>query len=287
MRVPGSRLWAALLHQRTVNAVFCSKSQRFRYKDFLEDTLLVYDYAAVLCALSSARTYDMQLLTLYFGALPSRRAAKRHLRQQAGPPLNEPGLTPERMDGVVNFYKRLGYHLPFFYIAHDASACLPRVRYDLATNTIVGLMVSDDELPSTVVTAPDTYEELLDLIERRGIGTQVELYCLKPAHPTLPTYILACFLQTATPNAAHVQRRLETIKSYLKNCDGLVLLGYSADGAPAHLKAMENHQQARVSLTYVLTFTLHSLCIAYSYFIYFVLFCFIYFLCVISVSSVH
>lgn len=242
IRLPGNRLLAAILYQRTVNGIFCSNSKRFRYKDFPEDCLLVYDFAAVLCALSSARLYEFQLQSLYFGGLPSRAAAKRYLHLQAGPPLCEPGLTPERLDGIVAFYERLGYKERVFYIAHDATACLPRLRYNTANNTLVGIAVSDEDLPRTAFCAPDTYDELLDLLQQHDLGTQVELYCLKPGSNSLPAYIVALFLQISTPTAGNVQRRLQTIVSYLASHHGIAVLGYSADGAPAHLKAMHDLQ---------------------------------------------
>ena len=180
--------------------------------------------------------------------MPSRAAAKRYLHLQAGPPLCEPGLTPERLDGIVDFYERLGYKGRVFYIAHDATACLPRLRYVSANNTLVGIAVSDDDLPRTVFCAPDTYDEILDLVQRHDLATQVELYCLKPSCHSVPPYIVALFLQLSTPSADNVQRRLRTIVSYLASRHGIAVLGYSADGAPPHLKAMESLQFVRLPL---------------------------------------
>ena len=149
------------------------------------------------------------------GTIPSRATILKHAFDMAGPPLLETGFLMSRFQHVAEFFKRIGYPLPFVTLSSDATALIPRLYWRACDDVIVGFAVPDEELPLADIRAGRSLEDLLPRLRRYGIATQVDVLLVNPLLPGFPSVILAVFSQKSSPDADGVARRWAIASRYL------------------------------------------------------------------------
>jgi hypothetical protein len=121
-------------------------------------------------------THRFLYQTLMRGAIPCFRSTLNHARRHTLP-LAEIGYTERRMKYAVEFYKRIGYHLPFFLISSDATALRPELVWCWRN-----CRISSSALPSPTYELLPTVDLRVEqkplsavraLLEKHGMGTQV------------------------------------------------------------------------------------------------------------------
>lgn len=134
-------------------------------------------------------------------------------------------------------FTRLATPLDLFLIVNDATALLPALGYNVATDEVNGLAVSDEDLPTFDGRAGGSLEEFLLRHKDKNLATQVEVYLLVPLAPRIPPYVLGAFAQAGPQTAETVQQRLALARAGVEK-HGSLVLGWAADGASAHSKLM-------------------------------------------------
>ncbi len=207
-----------------------SNPRSWRY----DDAHLV-DLAIVYYDTMGRRGYDTLRRTLLPGVLPTYETLRHHPRFQLLPITNV-GYEIDRLRQIPDYYRRLGYTLPFFAISEDATVVRPGLVLRAADNLIFGFI-------GAAPVCPSTYEDLLRLVQERQLADQISVVLLNPLVSLFPSFVLAVFAQHAGVDADVTARRIAAGIDLLAQL-GIVAFSHGADGAAANV----SYQKRRLGL---------------------------------------
>ena len=162
---------------------------------------------------------------------------RRRIKEIVGEPLRGCGFSEARFARIRNHFHALGYTSDLYLIVNDATALLPALAYNPATDEVDGFEVPDQILPTFDGRAGPSLENFLHRNMDKNLATQVEVYLLVPLAPRIPPYVLGAFAQSGSQTAETVQQRLAVARAGIER-HGSLVLGWAADGASAHRKLM-------------------------------------------------
>jgi hypothetical protein len=196
------------------------------------------------CPRPGQSAYDFQRLNASMGAAPSIDTLKRRITELVDVPLRNCGFSDARFDAALAHFDRLGYKANAYLLVNDATALLPALGYNTATDEVLGFALSDEELALLDVRAGESVSAFLDRFDAKKLATQVEVYLLVPLAPRVPPFILGAFAQSGTQAADTIKRRLDIARAEVERRGGLVL-AWAADGATTHVKLMRSLRALR------------------------------------------
>ncbi len=160
-----------------------------------------------------------------------------------GEPLRECGFSERRFDVALEFYRnKIGYTRDVFLLVWDATALLPALGYQSATDTVVGLTVSDELLAQIDLRVGESLEAFLKRISSLQLATQVEIVLLVPLEPRRPPFLLAAFAQSGPQTMETLKQRMHIARSEMEK-RGAFIVGVAADGATGNFKLMRQMRQ--------------------------------------------
>src|SRR5262249_37163043 len=111
--------------------------------------------------------YDFQRLNASMGAAPSIDTLKRRITDLVDEPLCSCGFTHARVEAGMQHFDRLGYKANAYLLVNDATALLPALGYNTATDEVLGFALSDEELALLDIRAGDSVSDFLDRFDAK------------------------------------------------------------------------------------------------------------------------
>jgi hypothetical protein len=156
-----ARLLQLLQEQFDINQQY---NNRHNFKFFPHDPekrQVLFDFAQQIHFFGKPSGYKFAQYTLD-GVLPSEDTLLADHVRRHSPLLNEPGFTLDRFTRLRQFFQQLGYQLPLFHLANDATVLRQQLTWRPTDNTVHGLITLRD------VRCPDSIAGITQLVEQYG-----------------------------------------------------------------------------------------------------------------------
>lgn len=187
-----------------------------------------------------------------YAVAPDLTTIQSHVRKIVGEPLRECGFSQRRFDHALAFYRdQLDYRSCTFLLVWDATAVLPALAYQTASDTVIGLTIPDEELGTLNVHVGESLDNFLLRIRSYQLATQVEVVLLVPLSPNCPPYLLAAFAQSHPQTAETIEHRMLIARAEMER-RGALIVGVAADGASGNLKLLRSMRQRTTTTPFVL-----------------------------------
>ncbi len=168
---------------------------------------------------------------------------RQHINHLVGERLRECGFSEHRFDLALDFYRnKINYKRDVFLLVWDATALLPALGYQSATDTVVGLTIPDEQLGQVDLRVGQSLPAFLQYISKLQLATQVEILLLVPLEPRCPPFLLAAFAQSAPQTIETLKQRMLIARTEMER-RGAFIVGVAADGASGNFKLLRQMRQ--------------------------------------------
>lgn len=128
------------------------------------------------------------------------------------------------------------------WISEDGTALVPKVNYDVVTDSIVGLVLPINEqtgMPNPLSHKATTANEIVENMKKEKAST-VYVVMAQPLNEKFPPFLLQLYGTSGKFTSTNVTNRWKNTENELSEY-GIKVAGYSSDGDPRLLSAMCNH----------------------------------------------